>query len=97
MVSDYLLTMNRTRTSSRQRHQPSPTFSHKQQSSLLSVATSLFAANGFTGTTTKSIARAASISEALLCKHHPTKHAQYNATFSEKAHAPTCAKLATGA
>jgi AcrR family transcriptional regulator len=61
---------------------------------LLSVATSLFAANGLTGTTTKSIASAASISEALLCKHFPTKHAQYNATFSGKAHAPTCAKLA---
>ena len=89
--------MNRARTSARQRHQQPPTSSHERQANLLSVATSLFAANGFTGTTTKSIARAASISEALLCKHFPTKHAQYNATFSEKAHAPTCAKLATGA
>ncbi|TKB59864.1 MAG: TetR family transcriptional regulator [Nitrospira sp.] len=74
--------MNRTRTSSRQRYQPSPTFSHKQRSILLSMATSLFAANGFTGTTTKQIAKAASISAALSCKHFPTKHALYNAIFS---------------
>lgn len=46
------------------------------------MATSLFAANGFTGTTTKQIAKAASISAALSCKHFPTKHALYNAIFS---------------
>lgn len=77
--------MNRARTSARQRHQPPPTSSHERQASLLSAATSLFAANGFTGTTTKQIAKAASISEALPCKHFPTKHALYNAIFAEKA------------
>ena len=85
-MSDYLLTMNRTRTSSRQRqHQPSRTSSHERQASLISTATSLFAANGFTGTTTKQIAKAAGVSEALLFKHFPTKHALYNAILAEKA------------
>jgi AcrR family transcriptional regulator len=45
----------------------------------------LFAANGFTGTTTKQIARAAGVSEALLFKHFPTKHALYTAMLAEKA------------
>jgi AcrR family transcriptional regulator len=45
----------------------------------------LFAANGFTGTTTNQIARAAGVSEALLFKHFPTKHALYTAMLAEKA------------
>jgi AcrR family transcriptional regulator len=85
MVSDYLLTMNRTRTASRQQHQSPRTSSHERQASLISAATSLFAANGFTGTTTKQIAKAAGVSEALLFKHFPTKHALYNAILAEKA------------
>jgi AcrR family transcriptional regulator len=52
---------------------------------LISVATSLFATNGFTGTTTKQIAKAAGVSEALLFKHFPTKHALYTAILAEKA------------
>ncbi|MEK9142664.1 MAG: TetR/AcrR family transcriptional regulator [Nitrospirota bacterium] len=76
--------MNRARTSAPQQHQPPPTSSHERQANLLSVATSLFAANGFTGTTTKQIAKATGISEALLCIHFPTKHALYNAIFAEK-------------
>ena len=52
---------------------------------MISTATSLFAANGFTGTTTKQIAKAAGVSEALLFKHFPTKHALYNAILAEKA------------
>ncbi|MBX3328922.1 MAG: TetR/AcrR family transcriptional regulator [Nitrospira sp.] len=52
---------------------------------MISAATSLFAANGFTGTTTKQIAKAAGVSEALLFKHFPTKHALYTAILAEKA------------
>jgi AcrR family transcriptional regulator len=52
---------------------------------LISTATSSFAANGVTGTTTKQITKAAGVSEALLFKHFPTKHALYNATLAEKA------------
>ena len=56
-----------------------------RQAGLISAATSLFAANGFTGTTTKQIAKAAGVSEALLFKHFPTKHALYTAMLAEKA------------
>lgn len=77
--------MKRIRTSSRHRH-PSPrTSGHLRQAGLISAATSLFAANGFTGTTTKQIAKAAGVSEALLFKHFPTKRALYTAILAEKA------------
>ncbi|WP_421664240.1 TetR/AcrR family transcriptional regulator [Nitrospira sp. BLG_2] len=85
MVSDYLLTMNRAKTSPRQRPQPSRASGPERQASLISAATSLFAANGFTGTTTKQIAKAAGVSEALLFKHFPTKQALYTAILAEKA------------
>ncbi|WHZ26802.1 MAG: Transcriptional regulator, AcrR family [Nitrospira sp.] len=85
MVSKWLLTMNRARASIRQRHQSSRTSCHERQASLISAASSLFAANGFTGTTTKQIAKAAGVSEALLFKHFPTKHALYTAILAEKA------------
>ncbi len=84
MVSDYLLTMNRAKTSPRQRPQPSRASGPERQASLISAATSLFAANGFTGTTTKQIAKAAGVSEALLFKHFPTKQALYTAILAEK-------------
>ncbi|MDF0673818.1 MAG: TetR/AcrR family transcriptional regulator [Nitrospira sp.] len=77
--------MNKARTSPRHRHQSSRTSGHGRQASLISAATSLFAANGFTGTTTKQIAKAAGVSEALLFKHFPTKHALYTAILAEKA------------
>ena len=40
---------------------------------ILSAAKRWFARYGFAGTTTKSVAAAASISEALLFKHFPSK------------------------
>jgi len=57
--------------------------SHERQASLISTAASLFAANGFNGTTTKAIAKAAGVSEALLFKHFPTKRALYGAILAE--------------
>ena len=77
--------MNKARTPLRQPHQSPRTPGHERQASLISAAASLFAANGFTGTTTKEIAKAAGISEALLFKHFPTKHALYTAILAEKA------------
>ena len=77
--------MNKARTLLRQQHQSPRTPGHERQASLISAAASLFAANGFTGTTTKEIAKAAGISEALLFKHFPTKHALYTAILAEKA------------
>ena len=65
--------------------QKSRTSANQRQASLINAAASLFAANGFTGTTTKRIAKAAGVSEALLFKHFPTKHALYTAILEEKA------------
>ncbi len=56
-----------------------------RQASLIGAAAALFAAKGFSGTTTKDIAKAAGVSEALLYKHFPTKRALYGAILAEKA------------
>jgi len=50
----------------------------------LSAAKRCFAATAFAGTTTKSVAAAASISEGLLFKHFPTKSALYAEILSEE-------------
>ncbi|MFO0774649.1 MAG: TetR/AcrR family transcriptional regulator [Nitrospiraceae bacterium] len=55
-----------------------------RQSSLIGAATTLFAARGFSGTTTRDIAKAAGVSEALLFKHFPTKRALYAAILAAK-------------
>src|SRR6186997_1946463 len=64
---------------------PPRSTSQQRQAGLIAAAASLFAANGFTGTTTKEIAKAAGVSEALLFKHFPAKHALYTAILEEKA------------
>src|SRR5258706_2276068 len=46
-------------------------------SAIVEFATPLFARRGFAGTTTKEIAEAAGVSEALLFRHFPTKAALY--------------------
>src|SRR5260221_3613707 len=46
-----------------------------------------FARNGFAGTTTKSVAAAASISEGLLFKHFPSKSALYAEILAEECEA----------
>src|SRR4029079_4568341 len=60
--------------------------SQQRQARLIAAAASLFAAKGFKGTTTKEIAKAAGVSEALVFKHFPTKRALYGATLSRKGH-----------
>ncbi|WP_455387790.1 TetR/AcrR family transcriptional regulator [Petrachloros mirabilis] len=55
----------------------------ERQAGLIAAAASLFAAKGFNGTTTKAIANAAGVSEALLFKHFPTKRALYGAILAE--------------
>jgi AcrR family transcriptional regulator len=64
---------------------PSRTSSQERQASLISAAAALFAAKGFKGTTTKEIAKATGVSEALLFKYFPTKRALYTAILAEKA------------
>jgi AcrR family transcriptional regulator len=56
----------------------------ERQAGIIAAAAALFAARGFTGTTTKEIARAACCSEALVFKHFPTKRALYAAILAEK-------------
>ncbi len=54
---------------------------------ILSAAKRCFAHHGFAGTTTKSVAAAASISEALLFKHFPSKSALYAEILAEECEA----------
>ena len=56
----------------------------ERQASLIGAAASLFARKGFNGTTTKEIAKAAGVSEALVFKYFPTKQALYGAILAEK-------------
>src|ERR1044072_2108077 len=58
--------------------------SRERQATLIASAAALFAAKGFKGTTTKEIARAAGVSEALVFKYFPTKRALYAAILAEK-------------
>jgi len=54
---------------------------------ILGAAKRCFARHGFAGTTTKSVAAAASISEGLLFKHFPTKAALYAEILAEECEA----------
>ena len=54
---------------------------------ILSAAKRCFARNGFAGTTTKSVAAAAAISEGLLFKHFPSKAALYAEILAEECEA----------
>jgi AcrR family transcriptional regulator len=60
------------------------TSAYDRQASLIAAAATLFAAKGFNGTTTKEIAKAARVSEALVFKHFPTKRTLYAAILAEK-------------
>lgn len=52
---------------------------------ILRVAVSLFAHEGFRGTTTKRIAQAAGVSEAMVFRHYATKEELYTAILDHKA------------
>jgi AcrR family transcriptional regulator len=61
---------------------------------ILGAAKRCFARHGFAGTTTKSVAAAASISEGLLFKHFPSKAALYAEILAEECEAdPALAHL----
>jgi AcrR family transcriptional regulator len=51
----------------------------ERRKAIVEAAMPLFARNGFAGTTTREIARAAGVSEALLFQHFPSKAALYQA------------------
>src|SRR5688500_16711 len=52
---------------------------------ILSVAMSLFSQRGFRGTTTKEIAQAAGVSEAMVFRHFANKEELYSAIIDHKA------------
>jgi AcrR family transcriptional regulator len=52
---------------------------------ILAVAVSLFSQKGFRGTTTKEIAQAAGVSEAMVFRHFATKEELYDAILDHKA------------
>lgn len=56
-----------------------------RRSQILQVAIELFSRNGFSGTTTKEIARAAGVSEAMVFRHYATKDELYSAILDWKA------------
>jgi AcrR family transcriptional regulator len=51
----------------------------ERRSAIVEAATKVFAENGFHGTTTRELARAAGVSEALLYKHFPSKESLFTA------------------
>lgn len=75
-VSDYSHTMTSLRMTSDLRRQL-----------ILGAAKRCFAHHGYAGTTTKSVAAAAAISEALLFKHFPSKAALYAEILAEECEA----------
>jgi len=53
----------------------------ERQNQLLEVAMTLFSRRGFKGTTTKEIAAAAGVAEAVIFQHFPSKEALYSAVL----------------
>src|SRR5215471_9629108 len=53
--------------------------SEERRAAIIKAVRRLFADKGFHGTTTRELAEAAGVSEALLFKHFPTKEALYSA------------------
>ena len=51
----------------------------ERRAAIIRTATTVFVENGFNGTTTRQLAEAAGVSEALLFKHFPSKEALYSA------------------
>ena len=57
----------------------------ERRSQILQVAIRLFSKKGFSGTTTKEIARGAGVSEAMVFRHFATKEELYSAILDHKA------------
>lgn len=56
----------------------------ERREQILAAAISLFATHGFSGTTTKEIAKAAGVSEAMVFRHFANKDALYGAILENK-------------
>ncbi len=57
----------------------------ERRNQILRVAIRLFSSEGFSGTTTKKIAEAAGVSEAMVFRHFATKRELYSAILDHKA------------
>ncbi len=57
----------------------------ERRSQILQIAINLFSQRGFSGTTTKEIARAAGVSEAMVFRHFANKDELYSAILDHKA------------
>ena len=57
----------------------------ERRSQILRIAIKLFSSQGFSGTTTKKIAEAAGVSEAMVFRHFATKRELYHAILDHKA------------
>ncbi len=59
-----------------------------RRTQLLEIALNLFANKGFNGTTTKEIAKAAGVTEAVIFRHFPNKQALYQAVLESQVGCP---------
>lgn len=62
--------------------------SEERRRQIADAAASLFALKGFSGVTTRQIARRARVNEAILFRHFPTKRALYREIIRQKTHIP---------
>src|SRR6202165_5362343 len=70
--------------------------SDERRKAIVEAAGPLFARNGFTGTTTRELAAAAGVSEALLFRHFPSKQSLYREILALGCEGdPALEKLAT--
>ena len=69
--------------------QPRPRMSGTdRRHQLLEAALAVFARKGFEGTTTKEVAGAAGVTEAIIFRHFPTKQALYTAVLDYRVQSP---------
>lgn len=61
-----------------------PVHASGSRDKIIAAATSLFAARGFKGTTTRMIADSAQVNEALIYRHFPNKRGLYAAIIEEQ-------------
>jgi AcrR family transcriptional regulator len=69
--------------------------SDERRQAIIDAVKKVFARNGFDGTTTRELATAAGVSEALLFKHFPNKEALYDAVIESCADEPGFADIVT--
>jgi TetR/AcrR family transcriptional regulator len=71
-------------------HARLPASARREQ--LIEVAVDLFSRKGFNGTTTREIAAAAGVTEAIIFRHFETKEHLYTAIIDQKLSAPSTAE-----